>query len=153
MSLVFGNLLSSQIFCIIIAFLSLLSCTQSGCKYGNVEENCYVLFFYDFLVNNLHSIDGTSTAEIIAGDVFFEIVDPVELEYTYRIRPAKDFGAPFVSKYCNNNYCLFKYNIAFQNESFQVKNIPLVPVIPQYACETPTNIEEVEGNVALVERG
>lgn len=49
------------------------------------------------LVNNLHTLEGTSTAEIIAGDVFFEIVDPVELEYTYRIRPAKDFGAPFVS--------------------------------------------------------
>lgn len=41
--------------------------------------------------------DGTSTAEIIGGDIFFEIVDPLELEYTYRIRPAKNFGAPFVS--------------------------------------------------------
>lgn len=50
----------------------------------------------NFPVNNLHSFDGTSTAEIIAGDVFFEIVEPVELEYTYRLRPAKDFGAPFV---------------------------------------------------------
>lgn len=42
-------------------------------------------------------MDGTSTVDIINGDVFFEIIDPVELEYTYRIRPAKDFGAPFVS--------------------------------------------------------
>lgn len=42
-------------------------------------------------------MDGTSTAEVINGDVFFEIIDPMELEYTYRIRPAKDFGAPFVS--------------------------------------------------------
>lgn len=41
--------------------------------------------------------DGTSIADIIGGDVFFEIIDPEELEYTYRIRPAKDFGAPFVS--------------------------------------------------------
>lgn len=40
--------------------------------------------------------DGTSIADIIGGDVFFEIIDPEELEYTYRIRPAKDFGAPFV---------------------------------------------------------
>ncbi|KAK9871243.1 hypothetical protein WA026_011518 [Henosepilachna vigintioctopunctata] len=64
-------------------------------------------------LNNLHFIDGTSTAEIIAGDVFFEITDPVELEYTYRIRPAKDFGAPF-------------------NESYIVKNAALVPIIPKY---------------------
>lgn len=49
-----------------------------------------------FSVNNLHTFDGVSSAEIIAGDIFFEIVDPSELEYTYRIRPAKDFGAPFV---------------------------------------------------------
>lgn len=50
-----------------------------------------------FLANNLHLSDGVSTAEILGGDVFFEITDPEELEYTYRIRPAKDFGAPFVS--------------------------------------------------------
>lgn len=42
-------------------------------------------------------MEGTSTMDVINGDVFFEIVDPTELEYTYRIRPAKDFGAPFVS--------------------------------------------------------
>lgn len=29
-------------------------------------------------------------------DIFFEIVDPPELQYTYRIRPAKTFGTPFV---------------------------------------------------------
>jgi hypothetical protein len=46
--------------------------------------------------------------------VFFEIIEPEELGYTYRIRPAKDFGAPFVSlqtkmlRYRNNKYC---YNI------------------------------------------
>jgi hypothetical protein len=49
------------------------------------------------IANNLHVHDGATTAEIIAGDIFFEIIDPTELEYTYRIRPAKDFGAPFVS--------------------------------------------------------
>ncbi|KAL3280356.1 hypothetical protein HHI36_017845 [Cryptolaemus montrouzieri] len=83
--------------------------------------------------NNLH-LDGVSTAEIIAGDVFFEITDPVELEYTYRVRPAKDFGAPF-------------------NESFMVKNAALVPVVPRYGCNEPENYDEIEGNVAFVERG
>ena len=48
------------------------------------------------IANNLHLNDGSSTAELISGDVFFEIVEPPDLEYTYRLRPAKDFGAPFV---------------------------------------------------------
>lgn len=42
-------------------------------------------------------MDGTSVPEILGSDVFFEIIDPIELGYTYRLRPAKDFGAPFVS--------------------------------------------------------
>ncbi|CAH1119313.1 unnamed protein product [Phaedon cochleariae] len=83
--------------------------------------------------NNLHLI-GTSTAEVINGDVFFEIVDPAELEYTYRIRPAKDFGAPF-------------------NTSFHIKNVPLVPILPLYGCKPPDNFDDIEGNVALIERG
>lgn len=41
--------------------------------------------------------DAAYSADIIGGDIFFEIIEPSELEYTYRIRPAKDFGAPFVS--------------------------------------------------------
>lgn len=47
--------------------------------------------------NDLHFYDGSTIADVIAGDIFFEIIDPPELQYSYRIRPAKDFGAPFVS--------------------------------------------------------
>jgi hypothetical protein len=60
--------------------------------------------------NNLHTYDGVSSSDIIGVDVFFEIIEPEELGYTYRIRPAKDFGAPFVSlqrtilKHRNNKY-------------------------------------------------
>lgn len=96
----------------------------------------FLTYFVNIIAgpNTLHTYDGTSTAEIISGDIFFEIVDPIELEYTYRLRPAKDFGAPF-------------------NESFNVKNIPLVPIFPQHGCETPHNSEDIEGNVAFIERG
>lgn len=59
--------------------------------------------------------DGISTAEIIGGDVFFEIVDPLELEYTYRLRPAKDFGAAFV---CYENTFLQKSLIALFFKEF-----------------------------------
>lgn len=31
-------------------------------------------------------------------DVFFEILEPEELSYTYRVRPATSFGVPMV--YC-----------------------------------------------------
>jgi hypothetical protein len=50
-----------------------------------------------FSANNLHTYDGISSSDITGGDVFFEIIEPDELGYTYRIRPAKDFGAQFVS--------------------------------------------------------
>lgn len=41
-------------------------------------------------------MEGTSIPEVLGSDVFFEIIEPGELGYTYRLRPAKDFGAPFV---------------------------------------------------------
>nr|CAI5861702.1 unnamed protein product [Callosobruchus analis] len=104
----------------------------------NTAANIIFLYSYISLVksiaNTLHLMDGTSTAEIINGDVFFEIVEPEELEYTYRLRPAKDFGAPF-------------------NASFHVKNVPLVPILPKFGCKPPDNNVDIEGNVALIQRG
>ena len=90
---------------------------------------------YEFLANNLHILDGIRTSDIVGSDVFFEIIDPEELEYTYRIRPAKDFGVPF-------------------NSSHNFKEAFLVPAIPADACTTDfVNGDELEGNIALVERG
>uniref|UniRef100_A0A1L8DPD1 Putative protease-associated domain protein n=1 Tax=Nyssomyia neivai TaxID=330878 RepID=A0A1L8DPD1_9DIPT len=85
---------------------------------------------------NLHMLDEITTQDIIAGDVFFEVLEPAELEYTYRLRPAKDFGAPF-------------------NASFRFPRIALVPVVPFDACSVSdiVNGESLEGNVAFVERG
>lgn len=79
-------------------------------------------------------MEGITTQDVVGGDVFFEIIDPEELEYTYRIRPAKDFGAPF-------------------NASFKVKNIALVPTIPADACSVIENADDIEGNIALISRG
>jgi len=45
------------------------------------------------------------------GDIFFEITHPPELQYTYRIRPAKTFGVPFV-----NNFLLLISSILGLNE-------------------------------------
>uniref|UniRef100_A0A182MYC0 PA domain-containing protein n=1 Tax=Anopheles dirus TaxID=7168 RepID=A0A182MYC0_9DIPT len=79
--------------------------------------------------------DGVRTQDIIAGDVFFEILEPSALEYTYRLRPAKDFGGTFGVTY----------------KSPQGK---LVPAEPADACSTKfKNADELVGNIALVERG
>lgn len=85
--------------------------------------------------NNLHMSDGVRTPDVIAGDVFFEIVDPPELEYTYRLRPAKDFGGSF-------------------GTSYKASRGRLVPAIPADACSTKfQNADDLAGNIALVERG
>ncbi|CAH0683163.1 unnamed protein product [Spodoptera exigua] len=84
--------------------------------------------------NDLHFHDGVSTADIIYGDVFFEILDPPELRYSYRIRPAKDFGTPF-------------------NESIQFHDARLVPTKPLHSCVDLTNQDDIVGQIALSERG
>ncbi|XP_034828992.1 PRADC1-like protein isoform X2 [Maniola hyperantus] len=84
--------------------------------------------------NDLHFHDGSSTADIIAGDVFFEIIDPPELRYSYRIRPAKDFGASF-------------------NGSISFEKARLVPTIPFHSCSEIKNQDDIFGNIALSERG
>ncbi|CAG9787804.1 unnamed protein product [Diatraea saccharalis] len=84
--------------------------------------------------NDLHFYDGTSAADIISGDVFFEIVDPPELRYSYRIRPAKDFGATF-------------------NDSLFFHEALLVPTIPLHSCSDIVNQEDIVGHIALSERG
>lgn len=84
--------------------------------------------------SNYHVLDSVSTQDVIGGDVFFEIIDPIELEYTYRLRPAKDFGAPFNSK-------------------FKVTKAALVPAIPPDGCSQFKNAKDMKGNVALIERG
>lgn len=76
---------------------------SSSVSFGNIVVSY-------FSANNLHTYDGVSSTDIIGSDVFFEIIEPEELGYTYRIRPAKDFGAPLVSsqrnilRYKNNKY-------------------------------------------------
>lgn len=75
-----------------------------------------------------------TTHEIIGTDVFFEIVEPEELEYTYRLRMAKDFGVTFPPS--------FKRNVHV-----------LVPTQPRDACTKIRNVDSVRGNIAFVERG
>ncbi|XP_053604851.1 PRADC1-like protein isoform X2 [Plodia interpunctella] len=85
-------------------------------------------------MNDLHFHDGASTVDVVAGDVFFEILDPPELRYSYRIRPAKDFGTTF-------------------NETLRFQKARLVPTVPLHSCSDIVNNEDIVGHIALSERG
>lgn len=65
-------------------------------------------------------------------ELFFEILQPRDIQYTFRVRMAKDFGSYFKKVY---------------------KNIPLVPVESYDGCSTLRNAQQLKGRVALVRRG
>lgn len=94
-----------------------------------VAKMCFICCF--FSVNNLNAYDES----VIYGDIFFEIVEPEDLEYTYRLRPAKNFGA------------------AFTKDRFAQKQNKLMFAHPRDACTELENSNELSGNVALIERG
>jgi len=68
---------------------------------------------------------------VAAGFIFFEITDPPELAYTYKLNPS-DFSLP--------------YNTSF-------REIGLVASDPPCGCGSLTNAEDVEGKIVLIERG
>ncbi|RWS29905.1 protease-associated domain-containing protein 1-like protein, partial [Leptotrombidium deliense] len=66
-------------------------------------------------------------------DVYFEILEPQTLRYTFKARPAQSFGVPFKE---------------------HLEKVPLIVVEPSDACATlMTNRYELVSNVGLVERG
>lgn len=67
-------------------------------------------------------------------DMYFEIHHPKELSYFYRIRPALNFGTPM-------------------NDTVVPFNCKLVPTNPSKCCEVPHNKNDIQNNIALVERG
>ena len=72
--------------------------------------------------------------ELIYGDVFF-VIDEEGLDYTYRLRPAKNFGT------------------SFTDELFKRKRKNIVITDPLDACQSLKNAHELVGNIALIERG
>lgn len=127
------------LFVIILTVFCLLRAIESGGKpflfgFRISYWNCYLINNPLLPANNLHMLDGVSSAEIIGGDVFFEITDPPELEYTFRLRPAKNFGGIF-------------------NASFKLQDVMVILAEPEDACEGITNYDHIPGQVVLVERG
>ncbi|KAI5747654.1 hypothetical protein M8J77_017099 [Diaphorina citri] len=84
---------------------------------------------------NIHIVDtALGTTEISGENTYFEIIQPEELRYTFKIRPAKDFGSSF-------------------NGSFSGEKIRMVPANPPWSCTHPTNANTIKGHIALIERG
>lgn len=73
------------------------------------------------------------THDLINGDIFFEIIEPEELEYTFRLKPAKDFGGVFTKEFESS------------------KRMLMIFAQPRDACTPITN--NVYGHIALIERG
>lgn len=78
--------------------------------------------------------DSVSTHDIIGDDVFFEIIQPESLEYTYRLRRAKDFGTDF-------------------DNSFKINNGLLTITAPLNGCSEISNKQNIKNNIALMVRG
>lgn len=103
--------------------------------------SCLFLFAHTFQlisagINNLHSYDGIKSHDIINGDIFFEIIEPEELLYTYRLKPAKNFGTSFAT----DKFKLRKQNLLVFSE-------------PRDACTTLVNAYALANNIAFIERG
>jgi len=64
--------------------------------------------------------------------MFFEVIKPTDISYSFKVRPAKDFGNPL---------------------NFSMLSVHLVPVDPAHGCSPAVNLEDLEGNVAMIERG
>ncbi|GFQ86503.1 protease-associated domain-containing protein 1 [Trichonephila clavata] len=89
------------------------------------------LFFRNVFILNVF-IHGFRDTKYAKEDVYFEIVEPETLHYSFKARPAQDFGVPFNATY---------------------NNIGLVLAEPRHGCSTPINKYELQNNIVLIERG
>jgi hypothetical protein len=79
-----------------------------------------------------YALNDAEYLESVQADfIFFEIVEPEELAYTYKMTPAA-FGG--------------EWNISYHS-------MGLVPSVPECGCGRIENAEEIEGKLALIDRG
>lgn len=97
-----------------------------------------LIFLVSFLISHAFQTDEVEVVEVVSSEFFledisfFELIEPREIAYIYKIRPAKNFGTSL-------NYTL--------------GGVELVVALPQQSCSHITNANYISGNVALVERG
>lgn len=116
-----------------LGYLVMINCRNTIWKRPYVFRELYLSFFSVFFVSNYFVlINGFEDSRPIKEDLYFEIVEPETLHYTFKVRPAQDFGVPF------NNSLL---------------NVGLVVAEPSHGCSAPINKLELRNNIALIERG
>lgn len=91
---------------------------------------CYLVAF--FLKFNLIFLDIDDQFNDSIDDIYFEILSPKDIQYSYRARLAKDFGSNF---------------------DRTLSNLLLVPVKPIDGCDKIINKKDLFRNIALIERG
>ncbi|XP_076030220.1 PRADC1-like protein [Oratosquilla oratoria] len=99
-----------------------------------------ILFYINTWISCHHSLDESSFTvwddvavyDFIEDDIFFEVIYPEKIKYSYRLRQARDFGMQFKMYH---------------------RNIKLVLVDPPECCSELFNAAELRGAVALAKRG
>lgn len=94
-----------------------------------------LLVTYFFVLLDIALLTESVSAEsskYLKDDIFFEILEPESLRYTFRLRPAHEFGSSFIT---------------------QLSNVGLVISEPFQGCSSPINKLELKHNVVLIERG
>ncbi|KFM77216.1 Protease-associated domain-containing protein 1, partial [Stegodyphus mimosarum] len=115
----------------------MISCRNDIIRNTNLQlRSAYIRNFFIsnifLFIHFLAVIHGFEDAKAIKEDIYFEIVEPETLHYTFKVRPAQDFGVPF-------------------NDSLQ--NVGLVVAEPSHGCSAPINKLELRNNIALIDRG
>ncbi|KAI0209713.1 Protease-associated domain-containing protein 1 [Lamellibrachia satsuma] len=94
------------------------------------------IFLSKIILLLLSEVNGEDEYDIITkplfmdNNYFFELTEPSEISYTYKLRPAKDFGPRLNSTYVN---------------------MKLVPTVPVHGCSAISN--DITDSVAFIERG
>ncbi|GFU04017.1 protease-associated domain-containing protein 1 [Nephila pilipes] len=105
--------------------------TQTFRSFNLAKFNMIYFFLGNFLILNVF-VHGFRDIKYAKDDIYFEIVEPETLHYTFKARPAQDFGVPFNTTY---------------------HNIGLVLAEPRHGCSAPINKLELQNNIVLMDRG
>lgn len=106
---------------------------STSCVFSLTVLLAYVYILLDITLLTVPvSAETSESTKFLKDDIFFEIVEPESLRYTFRLRPAHEFGSSFVS---------------------QLSNVGLVISEPSQGCSSAINKLELRHNVVLIARG
>ena len=93
-------------------------------------------------------------ALFLTDDTYFELVHPEEINFTFKVRPAKNFGPVLVRVFTQILLSEAEGSliiVLFQNHTLY--GIDLVLADPFDGCSALRNMDEIAGSIALIQRG